>query len=72
MATAIQKGELAFIPSRSLLIQIKEDDKSGYVSNFRNTEHPQTVLVLGRDPTYCKVLYKGSPWLARHQDLYPV
>tara|TARA_B100000029_G_scaffold217408_1_gene215192 strand:- start:1195 stop:1413 length:219 start_codon:yes stop_codon:yes gene_type:complete len=70
---SISQGQLAFLPSDSMLVQFN-GEQDDWVSSWKRLKEPLTVLVLAReeDTPYCKILYNGEPWLARNQDLYPV
>jgi len=68
----MKKGDLAWLPSATSLIQFAVDDNpdSG-VKCFCNPKVPTHVLVLGEiDNVYYKVGYRGSAWFVPKHCLY--
>ena len=68
----MKKGDLAWLPSATSLIQFAEEDKpdSG-VKCFCNPKVPTHVLVLGEiEDVYYKIGYRGARWAVPKHYLY--
>tara|TARA_R100000234_G_C4997117_1_gene178488 strand:- start:1040 stop:1276 length:237 start_codon:yes stop_codon:yes gene_type:complete len=68
----MKKGDLAWLPASTSLIQFSVEDKpdSG-VKCFCNPKTPTHVLVLGEiEGVYYKVGYRGSVWAVPKSYLY--
>ena len=71
----LEKGELAFLPSESTLIQFNKKPSSvssSAVKKFITVAEPAHVLIVDQREPYYRVLYKGEYWLARKLDIYPM
>jgi hypothetical protein len=70
--TKMKKGDLAWLPSATSLIQFQsEDDPESGVKYFCNPKVPTHVLVLGEiKDVYYKVNYRGSVWAVPKHYLY--
>ena len=68
----MKKGDLAWLPSATSLIQFQtEDDPESGVKFFCNPKVPTHVLVLGEiKDVYYKVNYRGSVWAVPKHYLY--
>jgi len=72
MKVSMKKGDLAWLPSATSLIQFAEEDNpdSG-VKQFCNPKVPTHVLVLGEVAgIYYKVGYRGGVWHVPKHYLY--
>ncbi len=68
----MKKGDLAWLPSATSLLQFAEEDnpESG-VKMFCNPKAPTHVLILGEiENVYYKVSYRGSTWAVPKRYLY--
>ena len=68
----MKKGDLAWLPSSTSLLQFAEEDnpESG-VSCFCNPKIPTHVLVLGEiTDVYYKIEYRGGKWAVPKHYLY--
>ena len=74
------KGDLAWLPSNSTLVQLdeKEDDSlissSDYViKKWKITNKPKHVVVLSEyNETYFQIMCDGKEWYTERQSLYKV
>ena len=70
----MKKGDLAWLPSATSLLQFAEEDNpdSG-VSCFCNPKVPTHVLILGEiKDTYYKIGYRGGRWAVPKHYLYEI